>query len=109
MPPSGDYASNGETTVKKSEWLKPEIYYCLRMDAICLLLTKNASINLLTIRNFQMPELVPYYLIAEQVMKVNQSYADGSDLQNKLLELLRFRDFPEATDLPIAVNLSATI
>jgi choline dehydrogenase-like flavoprotein len=53
-------------------------------------------------------ELVPYYLTAEQIMNVTGAYAKGSALQEKLLHRLRFGGFPDATDLPMAVDLDVT-
>ncbi|MDQ0900668.1 GMC oxidoreductase [Paenibacillus sp. V4I7] len=53
-------------------------------------------------------ELVPYYLTAEQIMNVTGAYAKGSALQEKLLQRLRFGGFPDATDLPMAVDLDVT-
>ena len=53
-------------------------------------------------------ELVPYYLTAEQIMNVTGAYAKGSALQEKLLHRLRFGGFPDATDLPLAVDLDVT-
>lgn len=54
-------------------------------------------------------ELLPYYLIAEQIMNVNPFYAQGSALQETLLDRLRGGGFPGATGIPLAVDLQATM
>lgn len=53
-------------------------------------------------------QLVPYYLIAEQIMNVNAGYAAGSSIQQTLLNRLRSNGFPGATDTPMAVDLEPT-
>lgn len=53
-------------------------------------------------------DLIPYYLIAERIMNVNQGYTAGSFLQEILLRRLRSGGFPEAQDLPLAVDLEVT-
>jgi gluconate 5-dehydrogenase len=53
-------------------------------------------------------ELLPYYLVAEQIMDVNTGYARGSSIQKLLLNRLRSNGFPGATDMPLAVDLEET-
>jgi choline dehydrogenase-like flavoprotein len=50
-------------------------------------------------------EMNKYYHIAEEVMQVNPFYTKGSTLQNVLLKRLQQTRFPNATDLPMAVDL----
>ncbi|MFC4768658.1 GMC oxidoreductase [Effusibacillus consociatus] len=56
----------------------------------------------------QYKELVPYYLIAERVMNINQGFTAGSSLQEILLDRLRFAGYYDATDFPIAVDREVT-
>ena len=53
-------------------------------------------------------ELLPYYLIAEQIMNVTGQYTEGSALQETLLHRLRFGGFSDATNIPLAVDLNVT-
>ncbi|MFC4768665.1 GMC oxidoreductase [Effusibacillus consociatus] len=53
-------------------------------------------------------DLVSYYLTAEQIMNVTGAYARGSSLQETLLHRLHFGGFPDAADLPLAVDLAGT-
>ncbi|MDQ0877363.1 type 1 glutamine amidotransferase [Paenibacillus sp. V4I3] len=53
-------------------------------------------------------ELLPYYLIAEQIMNVTGQYTEGSALQETLLHRLRFGGFSDATSIPLAVDLNVT-
>ena len=53
-------------------------------------------------------EMKFYYVIAEKVMNVTPFFARGSSMQNIMLERLKKNGFPEAIDLPMAVNLKGT-
>lgn len=53
-------------------------------------------------------DLVPYYNIAERIMKVNTSYALGSTVQDILLDRSRSCGFPEATTVPLALDPQVT-
>lgn len=53
-------------------------------------------------------ELVPYYNIAERIMKVNTNYALGSTVQDILLDRSRAGGFPEATTVPLALDPQVT-
>lgn len=53
-------------------------------------------------------QMVPYYLIAEQIMNVTAGYAAGSSIQQILLNRLRSNGFHDATDTPMAVDLEPT-
>ncbi|WP_219638943.1 GMC oxidoreductase [Cohnella sp. CFH 77786] len=53
-------------------------------------------------------ELVPYYNIAERVMKVNTSYALGSAIQDILLDRSRSGGLPEAATVPLALDPQVT-
>ncbi|GKU85165.1 GMC oxidoreductase [Niallia sp. NCCP-28] len=46
-----------------------------------------------------------YYNIAEKIMNVTPFFAQGSSMQNTMLERLKKNGFLEAIDLPMAVNL----
>ncbi|MCA0757202.1 GMC family oxidoreductase N-terminal domain-containing protein [Paenibacillus sp. N4] len=51
-------------------------------------------------------EMARYYDIAEQTMSVNAMYARESQLQDILLHRLEKQGFPDAADLPMAVDLN---
>lgn len=53
-------------------------------------------------------EMDYYYRIAEKVMSVTRNYSQGSLLTQKLLEYLQTQGFPEAEDMPVAVDLGQT-
>lgn len=53
-------------------------------------------------------ELTPYYNIAERIMNVSKGYTQDSTLTTIMLDILRGSGFPEVTELPTAVDLSAT-
>ncbi|WP_082614678.1 GMC oxidoreductase [Paenibacillus sp. Soil787] len=53
-------------------------------------------------------EMDYYYRIAEKVMSVTRNYSQGSLLTQKLLERLQTQGFPEAEDMPVAVDLGQT-
>lgn len=53
-------------------------------------------------------ELQSYYSIAEQVMKVNPFFQEGSYLTTILLNRLQEQGYPHATRLPVAVDLEPT-
>ncbi|MDQ8737118.1 GMC oxidoreductase [Paenibacillus sp. LHD-38] len=53
-------------------------------------------------------QLIPYYLIAEQMMNVNTRYAEGSSIQQVLLNRLRANGFPSAADTPMSVDMEPT-
>lgn len=57
---------------------------------------------------FSYKELVPYYLIAENIMNVTTSYTEDSALQEMLLERARFGGFPDAETIPVAADLEAS-
>lgn len=57
---------------------------------------------------FPYKELVPYYLIAENMMNVTTSYTEDSALQEVLLKRARFGGFPDAETIPVAADLEAT-
>ncbi|MFC4768657.1 GMC oxidoreductase [Effusibacillus consociatus] len=49
-----------------------------------------------------------YYNIAEQIMNVTSAYTKGSSITQLLLQRLRENGFPEAMDVPMAVDLEST-
>lgn len=51
-------------------------------------------------------EMARYYDIAEQIMSVNAMYARDSQLQDILLNRLSVSGFPDASDIPMAVDLN---
>ncbi|KRE45402.1 hypothetical protein ASG81_13275 [Paenibacillus sp. Soil522] len=53
-------------------------------------------------------EITPYYLIAEQMMNVTTKYAEGSDIQEVILNRLRSNGFPDAQALPSAIDLQVS-
>lgn len=53
-------------------------------------------------------ELISYYNIAERSMNVTKGYTQDSMLSTAMLEILRKSGYPEATEMPMAVDLSAT-
>ncbi|MBD0384073.1 GMC oxidoreductase [Paenibacillus sedimenti] len=53
-------------------------------------------------------EMDYYYRMAEKVMSVTRNYSQGSLLTQKLLERLQTQGFPEAEDMPVAVDLGQT-
>lgn len=53
-------------------------------------------------------EMDYYYRIAEKVMSVTRNYSQGSLLTQILLERLQTKGFPEADDMPVAVDLGQT-
>ncbi|SDH67312.1 GMC oxidoreductase [Alteribacillus bidgolensis] len=53
-------------------------------------------------------ELLPYYNIAERVMNVTKEYTKDSMITTKMLEILRSSGFPDAMEMPMAVDLSGT-
>ncbi|UCZ52108.1 LysM peptidoglycan-binding domain-containing protein [Bacillus shivajii] len=53
-------------------------------------------------------DLLPYYLIAEEVMNVNQGYPRGSNIQSTFLAQLRRGGYGDAMNMPMAVNLDTT-
>ncbi|KRE45379.1 GMC oxidoreductase [Paenibacillus sp. Soil522] len=53
-------------------------------------------------------DILPYYLIAEQVMNVTTAYTRDSALQQVLLDRSRSNGFPEAQTMPIAIDLGTT-
>lgn len=50
----------------------------------------------------------PYYNIAERVMTISKGYTQDSTLTTMMLEILRGSGFPEVTELPTAIDLTAT-
>ncbi|MDQ8736413.1 GMC family oxidoreductase [Paenibacillus sp. LHD-38] len=53
-------------------------------------------------------EMNYYYKIAERIMNVTRRVAAGSSVQEVMLQRLRENGFPEATDIPMAVDFTAT-
>ncbi|WP_332692587.1 GMC family oxidoreductase [Halalkalibacter lacteus] len=53
-------------------------------------------------------DLIKYYNIAEQVMKVTTAFTDGSNLQETLLKRLRENGYHDATNLPRAIDLNVS-
>nr|WP_181873323.1 GMC oxidoreductase [Paenibacillus prosopidis] len=53
-------------------------------------------------------EMELYYTVAERIMNVTHSFTQGSPLTEISLDRLRKNGFPEATDEPIAIDLSPT-
>lgn len=53
-------------------------------------------------------EMEYYYDIAEEVMNVSSYYTQGSSFTEVLLSRIRRRGYPEAIDIPIAVDLERT-
>lgn len=53
-------------------------------------------------------DILPYYLIAENIMNVNNSFTIGSSIQEILLSRLRARGFPDATNIPMAFDREVT-
>ncbi|MZQ86080.1 LysM peptidoglycan-binding domain-containing protein [Paenibacillus sp. 5J-6] len=53
-------------------------------------------------------ELTPYYNIAERVMNISKGYTQDSTITTMMLEILRGSGFPEITELPTAIDLTAT-
>ncbi len=53
-------------------------------------------------------DLIEYYNIAEQVMKVTTAYTNGSNLQETLLKRLRESGYHDATNIPRTFDLNAS-
>ncbi|WP_332692592.1 GMC family oxidoreductase [Halalkalibacter lacteus] len=53
-------------------------------------------------------DLIEYYNIAEQVMKVTTAYTNGSNLQETLLKRLRKSGYHDATNIPRTFDLSVS-
>ncbi|UKS27351.1 GMC oxidoreductase [Paenibacillus sp. HWE-109] len=53
-------------------------------------------------------ELTPYYNIAERIMNISKGYTQDSTITTVMLDILRRSGFPEVTELPTAIDLSAT-
>ncbi|MBD1379874.1 GMC family oxidoreductase [Bacillus sp. IB182487] len=53
-------------------------------------------------------EMDVYFRMAEKVMGVNTAYANGSSMQQVLLNRLLANGIPEATDLPIGIDMNGS-
>jgi gluconate 5-dehydrogenase len=53
-------------------------------------------------------EMDIYFRIAERIMKVTTSYAQGSSIQNILMNRLHANGIPEATDVPVAIDMNGS-